>query len=281
MRNRPLFRAAWSTTNLLVAASLAALLYGAGWEYSTRRYLKGFADAVVPVNAAPEQKIEAILEWMHNGPRRAAAANPDALDTRDPQNTLNYRQLLNFCGSATNAFINVAISSDLQVRRLLLLTPSRTTKHVVAEVLVEGRWVVVDPAFHALFRDAHGRLLTRQDLRAPAVLAQAAQSIPNYPTEYTYENFAQVRLERVPLAGAVLHKALDFLDPNWEEAFNWSLLLERESYTLLMSSLVIFCIFLGLRLVLAWYGDHKLGFSRVRLREQLARAGMALLSSPR
>ena len=147
MKSHPFFRAAWSVTNLLLAASLVALIYGAAWEYSTRRYLKGFADAVVPITAAPEQKIEAILEWMRSGPRRASIANPNAVDGRDPQTTLNYRQLLSVCGTATNAFINLAISSDLRVRRLLLLTPSQTTKHVVAEVLVDGRWVIVDPAF--------------------------------------------------------------------------------------------------------------------------------------
>src|SRR5713226_6146463 len=85
------------------------------------------------------------------------------------------------------------------LRRLLLLTPSQTTKHVVAEVLVDGRWVIVDPAFRVAFRDSNGRLLTRQDLRVPAVLAQARQNIPKYSAEYTYENFAHVRLKRIPL----------------------------------------------------------------------------------
>src|SRR5260370_42637875 len=180
MKSRPFFRAAWSATNLLLAASLVALISGAAWEYSTRRYLKGFADAVVPITAPPEQKIEAILEWMRSGPRRASIANPNTLDGRDPQTTLNYRQLLSVCGTATNAFINLAISSDLRVRRLLLLTPSQTTRHVVAEVLVDGRWVIVDPACRVAFRDPNGRLLTRQDLRVPAVGVHTAQNIPTH-----------------------------------------------------------------------------------------------------
>ncbi len=281
MKSHPFFRAAWSVTNLLLAASLVALIYGAAWEYSTRRYLKGFADAVVPITAAPEQKIEAILEWMRSGPRRASIANRNAVDGRDPQTTLNYRQLLSVCGTATNAFINLAISSDLRVRRLLLLTPSQTTKHVVAEVLVDGRWVIVDPAFRVAFRDSNGRLLTRQDLRVPAVLAQATQNIPNYSAEYTYENFAHVRLKRIPLAGGTIRKVLDFTYPNWEETIHWSLLLERASYALLISSAGIFSFLVLLRAILSWYGDKKLGVRRVHLREQLARAGIALLSSPR
>lgn len=281
MKTHRFFRTLWTLTNLLLATSLGILMYGAGWEYSTRRYLKGFADAVVPIAAPPDQKIEAILDWMRSGPRRASTSNPDQLATRDPQTTLNYRQLLNVCGTATNAFINLAASSDLQVRRLLLLNSDRNTKHVVAEVLVDGRWVIVDPSFRILFRDSNGRLLTRQDLRIPAVLAQATRNIPNYSPDYTYDNFAHLRLKRIPVAGREIRKALDFLYPSWEEAFNWSLLVERESYALLISSLLCFLLLLVLRAVLAWYGDHKLGISRMRLREQLVRAGMALLSSPR
>src|SRR5260370_24407018 len=94
MKNHPFFRAAWSVTNLLLAASLVAFIYGAAWEYSTRRYLKGFADAVVPIMAAPVQKIEAILEWMRSGPLRASTANPNAMYPLDPHTTLHHLPVL-------------------------------------------------------------------------------------------------------------------------------------------------------------------------------------------
>jgi len=98
-----------------------------------RWYLDGFSDAIVPNSLPPEQKVEAILNWMRAEPSRAIASDPDALSKRDPETTLTYKQLLNVCGTATNAFLNLARSSDLRVRRLLLLAPDRTTKHVVAE----------------------------------------------------------------------------------------------------------------------------------------------------
>ena len=47
------------------------------------------------------------------------------LSARDPQDTLNYHQLLEVCGSATNAFLNLSRSTGLQARRLLLLTPEK------------------------------------------------------------------------------------------------------------------------------------------------------------
>ena len=151
----------------MLAMAAVSLFYAGGWEYSVRQYLKGFSDAIVPASATAEQKVEAILEWMRQGPPRAVADNPETLSGRDPETTLNYRQLLAVCGTATNAFLNLARSADLSARRLLLLTPERTTKHVVAEILIDGRWVIADPAYRVLLRDPQGRLLTRRELRDP------------------------------------------------------------------------------------------------------------------
>src|SRR5579859_5023405 len=161
------FRAAWRAVNLLLAASLVCLVYAAVREWSVRQYLHGFSDAVVSVTAPPEQKVDAILQWMKAGPPRAEAARTSDLSPRKPQNTLNYRQLLVVCGSATNAFLNLSRSSGLQSRRLLLLSPDRTAKHVVAEVHLNGRWVIVDATYRAMMKDAQGRPLTRADLQDP------------------------------------------------------------------------------------------------------------------
>ena len=73
---------------------------------------------------------------------------------------------------------NLSRSAGLSARRLLLLTPERTTKHVVAEVLVDGRWIIVDPTYRTILRDAQGHTLTRKDLQNPAIFAQATGSHP-------------------------------------------------------------------------------------------------------
>src|SRR5215469_9282827 len=52
----------WRVRSLLL--SLFAVSYAIAWEYSTRRYLKGFSDAVIPAVASLEEKIQAILDWM-------------------------------------------------------------------------------------------------------------------------------------------------------------------------------------------------------------------------
>ena len=249
-------------------------------EYSVRRYLDGFSDAIVPDVLPAEQKVNAILSWMRAEPSRANTASPDSLALRDPEITLNYQQLLKVCGTATNAFLNLARSSDLRVRRLLLLTPDRKTKHVVAEVLIGGRWIIVDPTYRVIMKDANGRFLTRQDLRNPAIFAEAVNAIPNYPREYSFENFAHVRLARLPLDGFHLRGLLERVYPGWDEAIDWSLLLERESFFYLVASATIFLFFLLMRTLLGWYADRRLRIPRFHLREHTVRAGAAFLSAP-
>jgi hypothetical protein len=279
-RRIQIFRAAWWATNLLLAAAIFSVLYAGAWEHSLRRYLDGFSDAIVPDAWTPEQKVDAILSWMRNGPARPAATNLEELSRRDPESTLNYEELLSECGSATNAFLNLARASDLSARRLLLLNPDRRTKHVVAEVLIKQRWIIVDPAYRIIMRDAQGRFLTRKDLQDPALFAQAISTVPNYPSTYNYDHFAHVRLARLPLQGLGLRRVLDWISPGWDEALDWNLLLERKSFFVLFVSTVACVFFLLLRLLLAWYADRGLRIPRFHLREHVVRAGAAFSSTP-
>jgi Transglutaminase-like superfamily len=275
-----IFRVLWRGVNLLLVVVVVSSLYAGVREYSVRQYLSGFSDAVVPEAAPPEQKVEAILAWMQSGPARYMAADPAELSARDPETTLNYQQLLTVCGTATNAFLNLARSGGLSVRRLLLLTPERNTKHVVAEVLVNNRWVIVDPSYRVLLRNAHGQLLTRNELRDAAVFAEAISTVPGYPREYNFDHYAHVRLARLPLDGMGLRRVLDGSLPGWDEAVDWSLLLERESFLILVVSVCLLLFLLLLRAVLAWYADSRLRIPRFHLREHALRAGVAFFSTP-
>jgi hypothetical protein len=279
-RQHRVFRTIWWSSNVLLAVAFAAMLYSCVREYSVRRYLDGFSDAIVPNNLPEQERVQAILDWMRAEPSRAVATNPDELSARDPEMTLTYRQLLNVCGTATNAFLNLARSSDLRVRRLLLLSPDRKTKHVVAEVLMGERWIIVDPTYRVIMKDAEGHFLTRKDLQNPAIFAQATSAIPNYPQEYSYEKFAHIRLARLPLDGLHLRSLLDGISPGWDEAVDWSLLLERESFFYLVLSITATLFSLLVRAMLAWYADSRLRIPRFHLREHAIRAGAAFFSAP-
>jgi Transglutaminase-like superfamily len=274
------FRVLWWTTNFLLAASLVCLAFAGAREWSMRQYLHGFSDAVVSTSDPPEQKIDAILNWMRAGPARAEAARPDDLSPRNPENTLNYRQLLTVCGSATNAFLNLSRSAGLESRRLLLLTPDHRAKHVVAEVLVDGRWIVVDPSFRIVMRDDSGRALTRKDLQDVQKLREATRSAPDYPAEYSYDRYAHVRLARLPLDGFHLRKLLESILPGWDETLDWSLFLERESYFILVITAASAFLLLTLRLLLAWYADRRLQVPRFHFWQHFLRATSAFLTTP-
>ena len=280
LRSHLLFRSTWWACNLLLAVGLVGTVWSGVWELSVRRYLKGFSDAIVPEASSPQEKAEAILAWMLNGPPRLESTHPTQLSARDPEDTLNYRQLLEVCGSATNAFLNLSRSAGLETRRLLLLTPARTSKHVVSEVKVGRRWVIVDPTYRTFLKDAHGNLLTRKDLQDPELFREATSALPNYPPEYTYERFAHVRISALPFHGAQIRQLLDRFFPTWDDYVNWSLLLERRSFLYFFLSLNSLLALLFLRLVLGWLADHHLQVPRFRLRANLSRATAALFTTP-
>jgi hypothetical protein len=275
-----LFRLVWRSVNVVLVASLLAFVYSAGWEHSVRRYLHGFTDAIIPADSAPEERVEAILDWMRDGPPRSSQTNPGSFAFRDPETTLNFQQLLSVCGTATNAFLNLARSAGLPVRRLLLLSPDRTAKHVVAEVQIDGRWIVVDPTYRTVMRNEQGKMLTREELQNQQTFAEATAKIPGYPPSYNYDKFAHVRIARLPLDGLKLRPMLDKMLPGWDESADWSLLLERESFFVMTTAAFATLFLLMLRLWLAWYADQRLKLPRFHLRTHLLRAGAAFFTTP-
>jgi hypothetical protein len=275
----PLFRAVWYTGNILLIFAILLAAYSAVWEYSTRKYLKGFSDAVIPVSASTQAKVEAILRWMSDGPARQLAGPDTSSPDRDPIDTLNYASLLQVCGSATNAFVNLADSAGIPARRLLLLDSRRMTMHVVAEVLIDGRWIVVDPAFRSVFHGSDGGLLTREQLTDPQVFSSAIGSIKGYLAEYTFDRTVHVRVSRLGVIAMPLRNALNMVLPGWEDSTALSLLMERESLATMVAALIL-VFFLGLlRVGLRWYGERRLGVRPVRIRQQVRRAFHAFVDT--
>ncbi len=274
-----LFRAVWYAGNILLIFALLLAAYSVVWEYSTRRYLKGFSDAVVPESSPAVEKVEAILNWMSRGPARQHSSEIVSGPDRDPTDTLNYASLLRVCGSATNAFINLADSAGLTARRLLLLNSQRVTAHVVAEVLIDGRWIVVDPAFRLIPRGSDGRLLSREDLMDPAILSAATHGVPGYSPAYTFDRAVHIRVSRLRYVGLPLRMALDRFIPGWEDSAAASLLLERESLATMVLALAAVFLLAILRVALRWYGERRLGIRPVRIRQQVRRAFYAFMDT--
>lgn len=230
---------------LVMIGGLFLFAYGAVWNFSTRKYLRGFADAIIPLDGSQQEKTEALVGWFRHEPHRmdTLGFRPEGLiNDRDPVNIVQNGRLLKVCGTATNAFMNLADASGIPVRRLLLIDTSGNTMHVVAEVQWGSRWIVVDPSNGIVFKDKLGRALTRQDLRDPQVFRDAISRAPDYNPTYTFDHTIHIRLERIPILGGPLRRLLNHIDPKWEEFINWSYFPENPALWLIVISLPFFLL---------------------------------------
>jgi hypothetical protein len=183
------------------------------------------------------------------------------------------------CGTATNAFINLAASGGLPARRILLLNANQGAKHVDAEVLVNGRWIVVDPGFRTILRTRDGSTLTKDQLASPAVFLAVTQNIPRYDPDYSFERTTHVRTARLGLMGTPVQKILDSLLPQWQDSVAISLLMERESLASVVAMIMILLLLTLVRASLRYYGENRLRVYPLHVREQLRRAYQAFLST--
>jgi hypothetical protein len=277
--NKSAFHVLSFLVNVLLIAAALITLFGLAWEYSTRWYLSGFSNAVLPFSASPEKKVTAILDWMERGPARDADYYGDDAEDRDPVDTLNYKELLTVCGTATNAFVNLASASGIEARRLLLLDATgMNTNHVVAEVRLDGHWAIVDPSFHMILKDSAGRLVTKEDLARPDVFQDVTRNIPRYDPGYNYEHTAFIHFARLPVVGRFLQTNLNSVLPSWQERINWALLVERQSNATLIAGLMLLCVTICLRRFVSSYGQKHF-IAPISPWEQLTRSGVALFST--
>lgn len=265
MNQHPIFRLLWRLANTTIVLFGILLLLTTIWEFSTRQYLKGFASGIVIPESPAQAKVTAIMLWMENNSGRSGAGSTDLLTVRDPEDTLNSGKLLGICGSATNAFVNLANSSGIPARRLLLLNAGNTANHVVAEVQSDGHWYVVDPVFHIIPHGPDGQWLTASDLRDSTMLASITHGIPAYRPDYNYQRTAHLRLSRVPVIGPFAGRILNHLWPDWDGDIFWTLLTERESFAAFVGVMFLLLLLLLLHIAMRFYGRRRLGMSRVEL----------------
>jgi len=102
--------------------SLLLLFWGSVTECTSRSYLQGFVDSVVPLAGTPQQKVEAIMAWMRNPPVRLPSPLSAAAESyRDPVRNLSYTELLEDCGTSASVLIAAADRLGMKPRRRLLL----------------------------------------------------------------------------------------------------------------------------------------------------------------
>ena len=215
---------------------------------------------------------------MAHGPSRLPVTPAGVTQDRDPTDTLNYASLLKVCGSATNAFINLADSSGLSSRRLLLVNADGGAKHVVAEVLINGRWIVVDPSFRTIpQRRQRPVAYTSRFGRQCRFFVRNAEH-PQLRSELqlfrniapSFGTYSVPRVVCAASAGSLSAKlgGLPCTKPTRRTG-----IFSGRRYSVL-ALLFLFLVRISLR----WYGESRLGIQTLRVHTQVIRAASALFS---
>lgn len=266
--HRPfIFRTLALVTDGIVLLSVVALLYGAVWNYATAQYVAGFADSIAAVNGSAHQKCEALLKWV----ARTAPVSRVYLYAahRSPFKILPENHGPYDCGSYTNMFVKLATASGMRSRRLLLLDAFGETKHVLAEVWLDNRWVVTDPTSGAFFVAPNGQLLTKDDLRNASTFRSAISHIQGYPVDDDFSHATHIRLERVPYFGHQLRRALDRLHPGWDDAADWGYLPDHPPLWPILAAMVLLPFGTAARILFDRYERKMLRLARGPLHQRL------------
>ena len=118
--------------------------------------------------ASDDGRLDALMRWTNENVR-PQYGSPGRVVTDDSWELA--RRGFGQCDQVNHIFATLATYAGYDARELFLWTTvERTTSpHAVAEVLVGGRWVVVDAWQGVVWRGADGRLLTRQEA-TPALM---------------------------------------------------------------------------------------------------------------
>ena len=198
--------------NVFLIPSILLLIASIGFEARTRIYLSGAASTIVSANASDEIKLHQILAWIIQHPTRRSFDIPLFAD-RSPVASLNSEAALRICGSSVATFMGLSSVANLPTRRVLLLDDHFSTHHVVAQVLVSGNWIYVDP-------------LLGKEIAPPAG-----------PKTF-------IRLARTPLVGQALQSWMLVHYPNFGSSPWVSLILVRSSLIMMIFSLFLVALVL-------------------------------------
>jgi len=280
-RPQSLFRPIWWSCNLLLVLALAATFYAGVWEYSVRQYLKGVSTAIIPNSASQQQKLEIILARMSAKPALPAQEPGELNSLADLLENLKDEGLFEISDTNLDYFLNLSWSAGLQSRPLYLLSKENQITRSVAEVRLEGRWIIVDPDLHAIMKDAKGNLLSRNDLQHPETSAMGpTNSLSGYLPERPYAKVTNLRIAASPHFESSLWNRLEKFLSKSEEYLHWSPPFERRSFLYLFSSIGSLLCLLSVRAVLAWMADHYLGIPRFHLLANLRHAAISFFRMP-
>lgn len=125
------------------------------------------AARLVATATSDRARLEAMMNWAHENVRPQYAA-PGRI-VRDNFYDI-VRRGFGFCDQTAHVFATLATYAGYDSRLWFLINDEGVSPHAVAEVLIEGHWVVVDPWQGVVWKSTDGRLATIADA-TPELLA--------------------------------------------------------------------------------------------------------------
>ena len=123
-------------------------------------YFRQTATRLVAEAKDDAMRLETLMSWAHENVRPQYAA-PGRL-VRDNFYDI-VRRGSGFCDQTAHVFATLATFAGYDARLWFLMNDRGESPHTVAEVLVDGRWVVVDPWQGIVWQGRDGRLLGTRD----------------------------------------------------------------------------------------------------------------------
>jgi hypothetical protein len=112
------------------------------------------------------------------------------------------------CGSKVWLLCFLAGRAGLQARELRLCDRGHAARHVLCEIMIDGRWAVFDPTADLDFRRSDGEFATAEELRDPRLLAANAARVSGYDARrWRFDYAERLHFEKLPVIGAWLRRA--------------------------------------------------------------------------
>ena len=125
--------------------------------------------------ATDRDRIDRLLAWTYLHVRPASWSAPSRVHFDDPYRTV--KRGFGFCDQSAHVFAELARASGFEARIYFLVGADGDSPHTVAQVLLNGKWILVDTLVGRLL-EAHGTPLTIDALRqSPELLEKAYEGV--------------------------------------------------------------------------------------------------------
>lgn len=190
------------------------LFFGMEYLYSQRIYQE-IAERATKPEMTQEEKALVILNTVYNllEPRTEFFGGRGNIPF-GPLKVFNAsRTILTFggaCGDYVHVLGRALKAADINIQVVQMKVGDIYGGHIIAEVLINDRWVILDPIYNLYFRNPDGSLATFSEISGNWQYFQ--KQVPsNYNPEYAYEGMRRTNWGKIPVLLPLAKKILNWM----------------------------------------------------------------------